>query len=89
MSPDTVKKHTKFKEKHGFTYPLISDSDHVVCELYGVWAEKAFMGRKYMGVNRTTFVIDGDGRIAHVFAKVSAFGHAAEVADAVNAMRGA
>jgi peroxiredoxin Q/BCP len=88
VSPDTVKKHCKFKEKHGFTYPLVSDTDHAVCELYGVWAEKTFMGRKYMGVNRTTFVIDAKGRIARVFEKVSPLGHAAEVADVVRELQG-
>jgi peroxiredoxin Q/BCP len=83
VSPDTVKKHQKFKLKYGYTYPLVSDTDHVVCELYGVWGEKAFMGRKYMGVNRATFVIDRAGRIAHVFDKVKPIGHADEVAEVV------
>lgn len=86
MSPDPVKKHAKFKAKHGFTYSLVSDPEHVVCELYGVWAEKSFMGRKYMGVNRTTFVIDAKGRIAHVFEKVKPDGHASEVAEVVRAL---
>ena len=87
VSPDPVKKHAKFKSKHGFTYPLIADTEHTVCELYGVWAEKAFMGRKYWGVNRTTFVIDSAGRIARVFEKVKPDGHAEEVAEAVQALR--
>ncbi len=86
VSPDTVKKHGKFKTKFDLNYPLISDPDHAVCEQYGVWAEKSFMGRRYMGVNRTTFVIDRDGRIARVFAKVSPPGHAGEVAEAVRAL---
>ena len=87
VSPDPVKKHVKFKAKHGFTYPLIADTEHAVCELYGVWGEKSFMGRKYMGVNRTTFVIDAAGRIARVFEKVKPEGHANDVADAVRALR--
>ena len=86
VSPDPVKKHVKFKAKYGYTYPLIADTEHVVCELYGVWGEKKFMGRTYMGVLRTTFVIDADGRIAHVFEKVNPEGHAAEVAEAVTAL---
>jgi thioredoxin-dependent peroxiredoxin len=87
VSPDPVKKHTKFKLKHGFTYPLVADTDHVVCELYGVWGEKSFMGKKYMGVNRTTFIIDAEGRVAHVFEKVKPEGHAEEVAEFVRRLR--
>ena len=86
VSPDAVKKHVKFKSKHGFTYPLIADTDHQVCEQYGVWAEKTFMGRRYWGVLRTTFVIDASGRIAHVFEKVKPEGHANEVAAVVSAL---
>lgn len=76
-------KHQKFKTKHGYEFPLIADTDHAVCELYGVWGEKSLYGRKYMGVNRTTFVIDRDGRVAHVFEKVKPVGHANEVAQVV------
>ncbi len=83
MSPDSVKSHQKFKTKYGLTYPLVADTEHVVSELYGVWGEKSMYGRKYMGVNRTTFVIDATGRIATVFEKVKPEGHAAEVAEAV------
>ncbi len=86
VSPDSEKKHLKFKAKHGFTYPLVADTEHAVCEAYGVWAEKSMYGKKYWGVNRTTFVIDGTGRIAHVFEKVKPEGHAAEVAEAVAAL---
>jgi thioredoxin-dependent peroxiredoxin len=87
VSPDPVKKPTKFKLKHGFTYPLVADTDHVVCELYGVWGEKSFMGKKYIGVNRTTFIIDAEGRVAHVFEKVKPEGHAEEVAEFVRRLR--
>jgi peroxiredoxin Q/BCP len=76
----------KFKLKHGLTYPLVADTEHVVCERYGVWAEKTFFGRKYWGVNRTTFVIDATGRIARVFDKVQPEGHADEVAEVVKAL---
>ena len=86
VSPDPVKSHVKFKAKYGLTYPLVADTDHAVCEAYGVWAEKSMYGRKYMGVLRTTFVIDQKGRIASVFEKVKPEGHALEVADAVKAL---
>ena len=86
VSPDSVKKHVKFKAKHGFTYPLVSDPDHAICERYGVWAEKSMWGRTYWGVVRTTFVIDADGRIARVFEQVKPEGHAADVAAAVGAL---
>jgi peroxiredoxin Q/BCP len=79
VSPDPVKKHVKFKAKYGFTYPLVADTEHVVCERYGVWQQKSMYGKKYWGVARTTFVIDRDGRIARVFEKVKPEGHAAEV----------
>ena len=83
VSPDSCRKHVKFKEKHGFTYPLISDADHVIAEAFGVWGEKTFMGRRFMGILRTTFVIDAKGRIAHVFENVKPVGHANDVADVV------
>ncbi|MES2178649.1 MAG: thioredoxin-dependent thiol peroxidase [Gemmatimonadota bacterium] len=86
VSPDPVKKHVKFKQKYGLDYPLVADTDQVVCNLYGVWGEKSMYGRKYFGVNRTTFVIDKDGRIARVFEKVKPEGHAAEVEAAVQAL---
>jgi peroxiredoxin Q/BCP len=86
VSPDPAKKHLKFKAKYGLTYPLVADTEHVVCERYGVWAQKSMFGKKYWGVNRTTFVIDATGRIARVFEKVTPEGHAAEVGDAVKAL---
>jgi peroxiredoxin Q/BCP len=87
VSPDTAKKHAKFKAKHGLAYPLVADTDHAVCEAYGVWGQKSMFGRKYMGVLRTTFVIDRDGRIARVFEKVNPLGHGADVAEAVAALK--
>jgi peroxiredoxin Q/BCP len=86
VSPDPVKKHLKFKEKFGLEYPLVADTEHTVSEAYGVWGEKKFMGRKYMGVARTTFVIDAKGRIAHVFEGVKPVGHADEVAEVVRGL---
>jgi peroxiredoxin Q/BCP len=83
VSPDTAKKHAKFKLKHGLTYALVADTEHAVCERYGVWAKKSMFGRAYMGVNRTTFLIDAEGRIARVFDKVNPLGHGTDVADAV------
>ena len=87
VSPDPVKKHVRFKHKYGLTYPLVADTEHAVCERYGVWAEKSMFGKKYMGVLRTTFVIDAAGRIAKLFEKVNPEGHATEVADAVAGLR--
>jgi peroxiredoxin Q/BCP len=79
-SPDTVKAQAKFKEKFGFPYSLLADADHTLAEAFGVWKEKSMYGRTYMGVERTTFLIDETGTISHVFEKVKPAGHAAEVA---------
>lgn len=79
ISPDPVKQHEKFVAKHELSYPLLADEDHAVAEAYGVWREKTLYGRDYMGIVRTTFVIDKQGRIAHVFENVKAEGHADEV----------
>lgn len=79
VSPDTVKAHAKFKAKYNLPFSLLADLEHKVCELYEVWALKKFMGREYMGVLRTTFLIDADGRIVKVFEDVKPAGHSAEV----------
>ena len=84
ISPDSVRKHKGFRERFNLPYNLLADTDHVVAGSYGVWAQKTFWGRKYMGVLRTTFVIDAEGKIAHVFEKVSVLNHAAEVMAAVH-----
>jgi len=86
VSPDDVKSHVKFKKKFELPFTLLADTDHAVAESYGVWKEKSMYGKKYMGNERTTFVIDGKGRIAKVFEKVKPAGHAAEVAEAVAAL---
>jgi peroxiredoxin Q/BCP len=87
MSPDPVKKHDKFKTKHDLKIELVADEDKAIIESYGLWVEKSMYGRKYMGVERTTFLIDSDGRIAKVWNKVKVPGHAAEVLEATRALR--
>ncbi|QOV88605.1 thioredoxin-dependent thiol peroxidase [Humisphaera borealis] len=79
VSPDPVKAVTKFADKFDLTFPLLADEDHAVCDKYGVWQEKSMYGRKYMGAARVTFIIDKDGKVAHVFEKVKPEGHDAEV----------
>lgn len=83
VSPNTVRQHQKFREKYGLNFPLLADVDHAIAERYGVWQQKKFMGREYMGVVRTTFVIDKDGRIAAVFPNVKVDGHAEAVLAAI------
>jgi peroxiredoxin Q/BCP len=82
VSADSAKSHDKFKAKHDLDVRLASDEDHGVLEAYGVWAEKSMYGRKYFGVERTTFLIDRKGRIARIWRKVKVPGHAAEVLEA-------
>ncbi|MDE3053710.1 MAG: thioredoxin-dependent thiol peroxidase [Gemmatimonadota bacterium] len=79
VSPDSVESHRKFKAKYGLPFTLLADAGHAAAERYGVWKEKSMYGRKYMGVERTTFVIDANGRIAKVFQKVKPAGHAQDV----------
>src|SRR5580698_2183466 len=86
VSPDSVKSHEKFKNKHGLAFPLAADETKLMLEAYGVWGEKSMYGRKYMGVERTTFLIGADGRIARVWRKVKVPGHAEEVLAAARAI---
>ncbi len=79
VSKDPVKKHDKFKEKYDLTFPLASDEDGAVCEAYGAWVEKSMYGRKYMGIDRSTFLIDGKGVIRAIWRKVKVPGHVDEV----------
>ena len=79
VSPDTVASHEKFREKFSLPFALLADTDHAVAEAYGVWKEKSMYGRKYMGIERTTFIIDGQGKIANIFPKVKVQDHHAEV----------
>jgi peroxiredoxin Q/BCP len=82
-SPDPVRAQAKFKEKYQLPFTLLADTEHTLATAYGVWKEKSMYGRKYFGVERTTFVIDGGGTITHVFEKVKPAGHALEVAEAL------
>jgi len=70
ISPDSVKKHDKFIQKHELPFPLIADEDHAIAEAYGVWVEKSLYGKKYMGIERSTFVIDKKGHLAAILEKV-------------------
>jgi peroxiredoxin Q/BCP len=70
VSVDSAKSHEKFIAKHQLPFPLLADVDHKMVEAYGVWVEKSMYGKKYMGAERSTFVIDGDGRLAKIFRKV-------------------
>jgi len=83
VSPDDVKSHRKFADKFSLPFPLLADPDHAVCDAYGVWKEKNMYGRKYFGVERTTFLIDRDGTIARIFPKVKVKGHSDVVLEAV------
>ena len=87
ISPDSVKSHQKFRDKFNLPFPLLADEGHQVSERYGVWGPKKFMGREYMGVDRSTFIIDPDGKIARVYPKVSPAGHALELADALRELK--
>jgi peroxiredoxin Q/BCP len=80
VSPDTPKSHAKFRAKHGLPFTLVADVDHAIADAYGVWQEKSMYGRKYMGVVRTTFLVDADGTVVRVWEKVKSSGHAEEVA---------
>jgi peroxiredoxin Q/BCP len=86
VSPDSVKSHVKFKTKFELPFTLLADTEKEVATAYGVWKEKSMYGKKYMGVERTTFLIDAKGRIAHIFEKVKPAGHAAAVMAAIDAL---
>ena len=83
MSKDSVKSHVKFKEKYDLPFPLLSDPDIVVCEKYGVMKEKNMYGKKYMGVERSTFIIDEKGKVVHAYRGVKVKGHIQEVLEAL------
>ena len=85
VSPDDERSHGKFRDKYELPFTLLADTDHEVAERYGVWGEKKYMGRTYMGINRSTFVIDGDGIITKVFPQVKPATHADDVLAALNA----
>lgn len=79
VSTDSEKSHQKFISKYDLPFTLIADTDHEVVQKYGVWVEKSMYGKKYMGIQRTTFLIDAEGRIARIFTKVDVENHADEV----------
>jgi thioredoxin-dependent peroxiredoxin len=83
ISPDDEESHQKFREKMGMPYPLVADTDKEVSKKYGVYGLKSFMGREYMGVNRSTFLVDKAGKVVKVFKKVKPAGHSKEVLEAL------
>ncbi len=86
ISPDAMKSHDKFRSKYGLDFALASDEEKTMLQTYGVWVEKSMYGRKYMGVERTTMLIDRDGKIARIWEKVKVPGHAEEVLAAAKAL---
>jgi thioredoxin-dependent peroxiredoxin len=86
ISRDSVASHDKFKTKYSLPFPLVSDEDGKVCEAYGTWVEKSMYGRKYMGIERATFLIDGKGLIRGIWRKVKVPGHAEEVLEAAQGL---
>ncbi len=86
VSPDKMKPIEKFASKYGLTFPLASDEAHAVAERYGTWVEKSMYGKKYMGIERTTFLIGANGKIAKIWRKVSVPGHAEEVLAAAKSL---
>lgn len=84
VSPDGIASHEKFRDKFPLNFPLLADPDHQVAEKYGSWREKNLYGKKSMGIQRSTFLIAADGRVAHVWKKVSVDGHDTEVLKALD-----
>lgn len=81
VSPDSIKSHKSFKDKQGLNFILLSDTEHLLAEKYGVWKEKSMYGRKYMGIERSTFILDKSGNIKKEWRKVKVKGHVDEVID--------
>lgn len=88
ISPDSAASHKKFKDKYDLAVTLGADIDKAVATAYGVWVEKSMYGKKYMGVERSTFLVDGKGKLARIWRKVKVPGHADEVLAAVRALKG-
>lgn len=86
ISPDTVASHNKFKSKHKLGIQLAADTEKVVAQAYGVWVEKSMYGRKYMGVERSTFLVDENGKVARIWRKVRVPGHVEEVLEVVQSL---
>jgi thioredoxin-dependent peroxiredoxin len=89
ISPDDARSHGRFREKFHLTFPLLSDEDHATAEAYGAWVQKTKYGRTYMGVQRSTFLVGPDGRVAHAWHTVKPEGHPEEVATALEAAKAA
>jgi peroxiredoxin Q/BCP len=87
ISPDSSASHAKFVAKYDLPFTLLADVEKTACEAYGVWKEKSMYGKKYMGVERTTFVLDRDGKVARVFPKVKVPGHAEAVLEVVRELK--
>ena len=85
VSPDGEESHAKFKEKYDLPFTLLADTDHAVADAYGVWGEKTYAGKTYMGVDRSTFVIDAEGNVAKAFRQVKPDEHADQVLEALSA----
>lgn len=79
VSPDSAKRHDNFKRKHELDFPLLADEAQMLASAYGIWVEKSLYGRKYMGIERSTFLIDAEGRFGRIWRKVKVEGHAEEV----------
>jgi thioredoxin-dependent peroxiredoxin len=86
VSADSIESHQKFADKYGLPYPLLADTDTTVSQRYGVWKEKEYAGKKFMGINRETFLIDKDGIVRKVWPKVKAAEHAQEVLETIEAL---
>jgi thioredoxin-dependent peroxiredoxin len=86
VSPDDVKSHRKFADKHQLPFTLIADLEHKLCEAYGVWKSKSMYGKSYMGVERTTFVIGPDGTVRKIFLKVKVDGHSEKVLETIRSL---
>lgn len=87
LSKDSVKSHDKFKAKHELNFPLASDEDGKVCEAYEVWKEKSMYGKKYMGIERSTFLIDPKGKIVSMWRNVKVSGHVDEIKNSIQSMK--
>jgi len=86
VSPDSAESHVKFRDKFGLNFPLLADPDHAVAEAYGAWSEKNMYGKKSMGIQRSTYLIDAKGKIAKVWKKVNVDGHDASVLEALGSL---
>jgi peroxiredoxin Q/BCP len=86
VSPDSLESHRKFKKKYELPYRLLSDEGHKLADAFGIWKEKTLYGRKYMGIERTTVILDRKGRVARIFPKVQISGHVQEVENSIRAL---